>query len=46
MNDWPALDRPYLIKNNPFKGYQIIDGHIEYDYPTGVGLSPKNGLSA
>jgi L-alanine-DL-glutamate epimerase-like enolase superfamily enzyme len=44
MCDWLDLDGPYLIKNDPFKGYHIIDGDIEFDYPTGIGVIPKNGL--
>lgn len=44
MCDWLDLDGPFLINNDPFKGYHIVDGDIEFDYPTGIGVVPKNGL--
>ena len=38
MMDWADLDGALLIKNDPYKGMQVVDGKVTLtDYP-GIGL--------
>lgn len=36
--NWVDLDGPYLISNNPFRGYEVKNGKIHLQYSSGLGL--------
>ncbi len=44
MVDWADLDGNLLIKNDPFKGTEVVDGKLKLtDYP-GIGLVPDKNV--
>lgn len=39
--EWVDLDGPYLINNNPFEGFQVLDGTISISGPFGLGVDTQ-----
>jgi L-Ala-D/L-Glu epimerase len=44
LTDYVDLDGPYLITNNPFSGFEMLNGEIILSDNSGIGVNPNIGI--